>query len=419
MTDGHTSFSRVWRFAYVPVLALSMALLMARLLMLAWLLPVSEFALYNAGLLVSMTLGLMGSLGLYPLLQREMPIYFARAQGGRARHLLSRAIHASAVLAMLGVLLSPLASLASADGWIMAAGVINGFSQQLFLLACTESRSRGQPMRYTWQNLVRSTLLTAASITAAAHSATGLAVLLAEALVSAAAAIWLLRRSLSRQALRRVLSPWTFERALWRTQWKAALALLFASLAASALLYADRWVAALLLDRHGFALYSFSITVLLVAQSVQSMLNASIFPDISRTFATDGRKAAFAAASAWSVKLCLVGLALCAPVLWLLSEAVPRWFPAYHEAVAILPALTIAAVFRVSDFWSGFLVAVRAEAQLLRTQLAVGIGSTLLWTCGYIMFDSPALSAVAWFALMLSASWYFSAAVASWRQRLT
>ena len=63
---------------------------------------------------------------------------------------------------------------------------------------------------------------------------------------------------------------------LRKVHWDKALVFLGISLAASAVLNVDRWFAAALLPRLEFAQYAFAGVVVLIAQSTQSMLNASV-----------------------------------------------------------------------------------------------------------------------------------------------
>jgi O-antigen/teichoic acid export membrane protein len=404
-------------FAYLPVLSVAMALLMGRLLLVARLLEVTEYAAYSLGLLVSMSFVLFGALGLYPLLQRDMPVFWVRRQQRRAKHLHFRAVHATLMLALLGLIGSFLVGYGSERWPALAGGVVNGATQQLFLLANTESKSRGESMRYALQNFTRGVLLILAAMAAARWLGNGVAVLLAEAAATLAMAAWLMRGSISRNTLHLLASPRLYGRPMWRRSWSSALLLLATSLAASALLYVDRWAAALTLDTQGFAQYSFAATVLLIAQSLQAMLNASVFPSLARVFAQTGRTATFQVAKAWSVSLSALGLLLSVPAVWSLSALIPKGFPAYTDTVGMMPLLVTAAAFRFADFWTSYLVVVREERRLLRAQIVVGSVVVSVWALATIGLGRVSPSAVASLALLLSAGWHLAAGTLCWHLR--
>ena len=73
---------------YAPVLLVSMALMLTRLLGYARLLSLESFAGLSLGLLASATLGMTGCLGLQSLLQRDMPVQFVRGRHKAALALL-------------------------------------------------------------------------------------------------------------------------------------------------------------------------------------------------------------------------------------------------------------------------------------------------------------------------------------------
>ena len=61
---------------------------------------------------------------------------------------------------MLGALASGfVVTVGGLPSLILAAGVVHGLSQQIFLLVTVESRSRGDPVAYAFQNFWRSLLV--------------------------------------------------------------------------------------------------------------------------------------------------------------------------------------------------------------------------------------------------------------------
>src|SRR5438105_6307399 len=129
---------------YAPLLAIAVALTMIRSLVIAQLLDVRGFGQFSGGILVSGTFCMLGCLGLQSMLQREWPVDLVRQ---RERAGLVRAAQCQLVALACFVLglLAAAAGLAppGMSPRLLAVGLVHGLSQQLFLVATIESRSRG------------------------------------------------------------------------------------------------------------------------------------------------------------------------------------------------------------------------------------------------------------------------------------
>ena len=134
--------------------------------------------------------------------------------------------------------------------------------------------------------------------------------------------------------------------------WSSAIALLAVMFVGFAYLNADRWLAAQWLRPAEFALYSFAWILLLIAQSLQSLINASFFPLLARRFASAGSSAAFGLCARSSIGLLL----LCAIFSWpagiILNALVLHWFPLYANSMSVISIFLWVAVLRISDFWA-------------------------------------------------------------------
>jgi O-antigen/teichoic acid export membrane protein len=368
---------------YLPVLGAGMALLMARVLLMARLLDVPGFAHYSMGLVVATVFCMLGCLGLYPLLQRDMPIQLARGQRRRALVLLGQSLLVAAACAVIGLLAALLPrAIAGLSGLAFAVAVLNGLSQQAFLVATTESRSAGEPLRYARQNFVRALAIVLASALVAKTTGSASLVLGVEAVLSLAVSLAIVRR-----AAHRVRLPLA---ALWRAgadrlahaPWHTALVFLGISVIASLLTNADRWLGAELLAVPAFAQYAFAGTALVLAQAVQSMVSAAVYPMVARRFATAGLASAFRLAATTSLGLLGAAAAASVPVYFAAGWAIARWYPNYQPAIALLPVLLAVCCLRVSDFWSAFLAVSRHERLLLAlhsTVAVVACGGWLAW----------------------------------------
>jgi hypothetical protein len=105
------------------------------------------------------------------------------------------------------------------------------------------------------------------------------------------------------------------------------------------------------------------------------------------------------------------------PLALALDAVVTRWFAEYRAAMPLLPWLLAAAVLRVADFWTSYLMVVGLEARLLRLMLFSGLASVVAWLAFVRPWDGSALALadVAALALLLAASSFAAAALASWR----
>lgn len=418
MTFGAMTPRRARQLWYAPVLALATALMMLRLFALARLLDIPNFAQVSAALLVSSTFTMLGCLGLQSLLQRDMPIMFVRGRERAARVLLSQSVlaaYASTGIAMLAAFVVPLDFGSPAN--LVAIGIVHGLSQQLFVVASVESRSRGEPLRFAVQSLIRSVIIVAAGLMAARMTRSASAVVIAEAVVSLALAHGLLWQTLGHAALGVAATLRIALDRIRRIDWRAAWVLLLVSLLSFALTYADRWGAASVLGAHDFANYAFAGTVLAIGLSAQGLVNASAYPMLARLYAREGQRACFALCSKLSLIALAGGLVLALPGYFVLEFAVRRWYPAYDIALALLAPFLLVAAFRVSDFWSSYMMITGFQDRLLKTNLLAGVAAALVWVLLAKPWDAAGRTPgqFAFLAVLLCVIGYAAVVFASWR----
>jgi len=400
--------SRQWRqLWYLPVLAAAMALMMLRLMVAARLFDVEAFAQYNTGLLLSTTFCMLGCLGLQQLLQRDMPILLARGRERAALVLLLQAVWVGAACALVAVLPAALAAgIVQAHPMVAVLGVLHGLSQQLFVVATVESRSRGDALRYAWQNLVRAGPVVGGGALVAWATGSPALVLATEAVLSLALIGGILGALLRRGRCSLGLLATLARRGWRRPAWATAGVMLTVSIVSFVLLNLDRWVAVSWLAPAAFAQFAFAAIVLLAAQSIQNMVNATVHPMIARRFGLQGTGAAFRLSSGVSLATLAAALVLAWPAHELAQFAIRRWFPAYAPAIELLWPLLAAAVLRVSDYWSSFLLICNHERQLLKLQLGVGAaaaGGWVLFLAGRGGF-APTVLDVCWLSFVLAAA---------------
>jgi O-antigen/teichoic acid export membrane protein len=404
-----TEPNRTRQFWYAPVLVVATAMMLLRTLLMAKILPVAEFADFNGALLISSAFLMFGALGLQFLLQREMPIWLVRGQERMAALLLIQCLLVAACC--FGVVIVPIAlgiPELMFSPQIVAVGAFNGLSQQLFLIATTESRSRGLPLLFANQSMGRAVFALSATTGVAILTQSAAAAIFAESVVTIVLVYAVLRGAWRRAKIGvKPLVRLASDR-LRAINWRSAFALLVVSFASYFLLNADRWVAAVVLDTEVFAQYSFAWLLLMISQALQAVISASVFPALARRFARGGRTASFHLAAALSLGTLLVGAVLGWPTVAVVKFVISNWFPAYESVHAILIIFYAVAVLRVSDFWSSYLIIIGSEVRLLLTNLAVGILGLAIWFAVLVPESerSASLTDVAPLALVLAVLGY-------------
>ncbi len=414
--------SRHWRIQawYIPLLVVAMGLMMLRPLLMARILAPEEFAWYSAGLLLSSTFSMLGALGLQSMLQRQMPMNLIVGKELAASVLMIQAMVVALVCAVpaMGLGLTGLSVVGLEAEGVMIA-ILHGLSQQLFVLATVESRSRGEPLRFSLQNLSRATLVVGGAVIVAWQLRSPTITLLVEGLLSLMVSWRITGKILDANSIRfRMLFNLAI-RGMFKIRWLDSLALMLVMLVAFALTNLDRWLAASWLSTSQFALYAFAWILLTASQSVQSIINSSVYPSLARRYATHGRAASFSLAASASIVFLGFGAILAWPVNYALSAVISAWFAEYAASRPLFPIFIAIGVLRVSNFWSSYLIIAGQERLLLLINTLVGLGVSLVWfTSGMFETDGKNLYLqLAWFALVLTILHYFCALCAAFRFR--
>lgn len=368
---------QIW---YAPILGLAMGMMMIRPLLMARLLDIQGFAHYSAGLLVSSTFCMLGCIGLQSLLQRDMPGQLMRKRELAAAILLMQCLIVALICAALGLVLSSIEfEVAGINHNILAISILHGLAQQVFLLATVESRSRGQPLRFSQQQLLRAILVLASGGVAAASLNSAMAVLQVEMVVSLFLSWKIFAGIWRKQVVSFLAICYLAVTRLGRIPWRSAVALFAVMVFSFSLLNVDRWLAASLLSDVVFAQYAFAWVMLMVAQSAQAIVNTSVFPLLARNFAINGKLACFRVAARTSIILVVMGAVAAWPALWVIDAVIFRWYPDYSSATSLLGFFIWVAVLRLSDFWSSYLIVVGHEKRLLSVNLLVASLVCIIW----------------------------------------
>ena len=411
--------NRLRQLSYAPLLAAAMTLMMVRLLLMARILDVPQFGSFSGGMLVASSFCMLGCLGLLGILQREWPVDLLRGQERRGLVMSAQCMLVAFYCALAGIVFAAAGfSVAGIEPLVFAAGIVNGVAQQVFLVASVESRSRGDSMRYAWENAARAGGSLLVGVGAALLWRSAVAVLLVEGAVSLAMTWAMFRKSAGfAQNTPRYFFVLASRR-LGKVNWATALTLMAAATVAFLSGNVDRWVASDHLDAHGFAAYSFAWIAILIAQGMQAVFNASLYPSLARNCAAHGRSYAFRIAAVSSLALLLLGLLCVVPIDLALDLGIRRWFPVYAPALELVPIFLAVAVLRVSEFWSSYLLIVGSEKALLYLNVIMTLSCVAAW----IVFVQPMGRVlqprdVAQLAILLAAVGYLSTGVMAWVKR--
>lgn len=399
-------------FSYTPLLGVAAAVSFGKLIVYAKLVTVAQFGALGQMLLVSAAFGMGASLGLQSVASRDVPALFARGLERRGVRLLVQAIAVASWIALL-TLLGAAAGLSLFDltAEELMLGVVHGWAQLAFLTLAFESRSRLELMRYARDMAARNAAIAVLGAVVAGFGFGARGVVLAEIAGTLAFCIVIGRSVLARA---RVGSRW-LRHALAvhrsRLPWRAALLMCAGTLVMFASFNVDRWIAAETLPRDVFGLYAFGWLVLLAAQSVQGLLNSGLLPLLSRRRAVALEASAYRLTALISAALLVGGLSAVVPTASMLAWTVEHWLPQYAEARPLWLPLLLAAVFRVSDFWSSLLLVVEREGGLLAAQSAAVATACL----GYLAWlavgaGGPTPVSLAWLAVAAAALSHASSA---------
>jgi O-antigen/teichoic acid export membrane protein len=363
---------------YVPILACAMCIMFARTLLAARVLDVSEFGLFSVGMLLSNTFCMLGCLGFYLLLQRDLPMLIAKRRRVRGAVMLRQTL----LLAVSGfACLLPLsfAGFFSVSPMFFVVSLFNGLAQQIFLVVTLQSRSEGQTMRFATENFVRALAVILVISLSSMLSGDAALMLLAEAVITFAISTKIFF-VLCRQRRISTVALWVVAaRGLTKLSWATPLTLLSTGVVGFIMMNADRWLAAALLGHDQFALYAFAGIVLLLAQSVQSIINVSVFPHLAQSYAITGKIATGRKALRYSMVVLGSSFCLSLPSYWLAGYAIDALFPNYGMSMQFLGWFLLIASLRMADFLTSFLIIAGDEACLLAINVAAVGFSVLVW----------------------------------------
>lgn len=409
-----------WRIQgwYIPILTFAMGLMMLRPLLMARLFDTEGFATYSAGLLVSTTFCMLGCLGIQSMLQRKMPMDLIAGKELASLILLFQGVIVAVVSAVLfsglglsGFLIAGLSS----EGF--AVSILHGMSQQLFVLATIESRSRGEPLRFSCQYLIRAGLVVTGAGIVAFYTLSPQLTLLIEAVLSIIVVWHILLRVVLRKPISLVHLFVSAVQNMLRIRWREAFSLMAVMIIGFTLINVDRWIAATWLSSEEFAWYAFAWILVATAQSAQSIINSSVYPALSRRYAVGGRSSSFTLAAKASILLLGIGIIFALPAFYVLKILTLNWFSEYSESLRLIPIFLAVALVRLTDFWSSHLLIIGKERYLLLINVTAAVTVMFVWF-GLIFFKVPGdfdVLHLSYLALSLTMANYLSVLIVAYK----
>lgn len=390
--------------SYTPLLGLAAFLSLIRITIYSRLLSVGDFGLLSKLLLISSLFGTAGSLGFQLMAQRDLPALFAEGRYRSGLVALCKAITVTTISAVLVSAFSLLnIPILSVSGFLLCCSIVHGWSQQVFMLAVIDTRSRLEMMRYAKQVLLKTLAASVVAATIAALGGGPIGIIFAELLVTLLLSIRLIT-AITKNIAKRLL--WEISvRSFKRSDFSTALTLFSSTLLMFFSANIDRWLAADRLKHDDFGLYAFAWISLTAALSFQALLNAGIFPLISRKRKEGHAKAAFRTTASISIATLLAGTVIASMVYVFAQWFLLNKYQRYALALPLIMPLLLAAVLRLADFWSSYLIVMHRQNLLMKIQIFL-----ILIPCFYYfaMGRSSAFGPVdfAWLAVVLAAGNY-------------
>lgn len=351
------------RFSYAPILAVAMGVMLMRTLLVARILDLPEFGLFSIGMLISNSFCMVGCLGFYLILQRDLPMLLAKNRCIRANIALHQAI---ALALIIFIILLPVAfvEFGNVTASFLMVSIFNGLSQQIFLVVTLKSRSEGRSMKFAVDNLMRSIGVILVVLVGGSIARTAISMLLLEALVTIAMAVWLYKSIIKDEVISAKIQCLATIRSLINIKWSDPIILMATSALSFVLINGDRWLAATLLSRDAFAIYTFAGIILIVAQSAQSLINVSVFPALAKSYSINGAEYAAKKVVKLSLRVLLFLLICIFPAKFLAEYVINLAYPQYGRVNEFAILFFYVAALRLSDFFSSYLIIAGCEKYL-------------------------------------------------------
>ena len=199
----------------------------------------------------------------------------------------------------------------------------------------------------------------------------------------------------------------------------AALRLLWLSGTVTLLYTLDRWAGIALLTKREYGIFALGLLVILVFETLQTVVNVAAYPLMGRMIAHDQHQRAFRLATLATAVVIAVTVVLYMPFILLIDFLVREYLPLYADATTVIKLAVIAGTLRLADFYSSFAVLCNQERNLawgfgvlvlVASAVVLGAG-----TIGHVRFNPDRMVIIT--VAVSACSFLLSLAVAARAQR--
>ena len=349
------------QFIYFFLLVASSGLIFGRTSICVYFLTADQFGTLSKSLIMSNTLITYAGLGMQHLILKKLPMYYTNHEKAKIDILLNQAL---VIFTAATILISTIIMIASVIGLnrgplLPLMIVFHSFFQFVFLIFQLNVRSQFEFLRYSGIALGRAVLIFMLVLILVTYQPSLYYVLACEMFVNLLLVIYLVYNDSIKMTLSvRVLIDGFSQ---LKDNMLNALKLLFLNGAAYSMMTFDKWLGVLVLSSATYAHYAVGILFLMTLETLQMILNISIFPILSRIVGKGDYAHAYRLTVKLSFTLLFLGLLAYYPLTSLLQIILRLFLPEYLQSVSLIKILILAGVIRLSDFFSTFCILIDKE----------------------------------------------------------
>lgn len=346
------------QWQYALILAVANAISIGRIFLYAKLISVESFGHYASLTLVSNVFILIGSLGFITELQKTLPIFFKKGELFKTLQVLTQVLIivsivflASSVICLLN---KPIFGLKSI---LIFIGLLGGLSQLLFSIVTSETRAKLLLNKYSTQILYRNVAILFAGLVVVIYAKDATLIFLWESIVTLGISILLLLKFLpdvKRFGLNNILKSALTGLKTYR--WTLLLSMFSISILAFLMQNGERYLANSHLSLTAFAVLSFGLIIPNIANTIQAIINSSIFTNQVLRFSDYGKKSVIRYSLKISLVFAVIFSVVSIPMYFISEIAIQEYYPTYIQILPYLPIIFAAFVIRSSDFVSNIFI---------------------------------------------------------------
>jgi O-antigen/teichoic acid export membrane protein len=351
---------------YVPVLFCASGLLFLKSVVYARLLSVEAFGGLNQALLIASTFTNFAGAGLPLLGHKLLPQFYVRGESELADSLIASAIMAFGSLTFVAAVVIGVAVVA---GWLTNAAtwyatLLVSVAQSIFFMRLIDCKSKLRFMDHALLSVSRAVLLLIAGAGVALATRSVAPTLATEGLVTLCMALPLISGPRGSLIVRKAITLDIQQRQWLAETVPAALRLLWLNGTITLLYSIDRWTGVALLTKQQYGIYALGFVVVLVFETLQTVVNVAAYPLMGRLIARELHHRAFNLATTGTVVVVALTVVCYAPFVYFLKYLVRDFLPAYSGATVVIELSVIAGAFRLADFYSSFAILRNQERRL-------------------------------------------------------